>query len=83
MLATLKETQMKVPPLLILSLLLGWPFLMKAETEPTQGKEKVPAPVHQPESESKPRAPPFPSPGRFTPSEKISADSALSFPVDI
>ena len=48
MLATLKETQMKVPPLLILSLLLGWPFLIKAETEPTQGEEKVPVPVHQP-----------------------------------
>ena len=83
MLATLKETQMKVPPLLILSLLLGWPFLIKAETEPTQGEEKVPVPVHQPESESKPREQPSPASRRFTPSEKISADSALSFPVDI
>ncbi len=64
--------------------LTGWLILATAVAQPPQGDEQVPpdTPAVAPQPADDRRKPSAPAPV-FTPSEKIGADSAVSFPVDI
>ena len=74
---------MNVAAKLILLLLLGWALAIQGEPDRAQGQKKEPVSALQSEPEPDPKERRPSSSRTFTPSEKISADSAVSFPVDI
>jgi hypothetical protein len=67
-----------------LAALAGCLMLAPALAQPPQGEQQVPSdtPAVAPQPADDRRKPAAPAPV-FTPSEKIGADSAVSFPVDI
>lgn len=74
-------------PILVLSLMLVSPLALAQQSENPAAPSSAPASETQHESKVSPpenTAPQAPrAPTRFTPSEKIRADDAVSFPVDI
>jgi len=68
---------------LTLLLLLGWTPTIFGQADSRQGQiqEPISDPQSEPKADTKERR--LSTPRTFTPSEKISADSAVSFPVDI